>query len=237
MFSFFKKKHPIAEFLINVFGFYPKNIYLFELAFIHKSASLYHNKNFSLNNERLEFLGDAVLNIIVGEYLYYEFPNENEGFLTNLRSKIVNRNTLNEIAYHLNIQQCMVTQQEHSHLNSKIYGNTLEALIGAIFIDQGYNKAHKIVLEKIILPHIDIPSLILNDTNYKGQILDWIQKKHYQLEFKNYETILQNNQQGYISELYINKQLYGTGKGISKKNAEQEASKQALIKIGILKQE
>lgn len=142
MFSLFsrKKRHPISVFLYNTFGFYPYHLELYELAFVHKSASLYYTKDFSLNNERLEFLGDAVLNMVVGEYLYYEFPNENEGFLTNLRSKIVNRNTLNEIAFQLKIQKRIKQQNETNAAISNIYGNALEALIGAIFLDQGYQQ-------------------------------------------------------------------------------------------------
>lgn len=237
MFSFFsrKKRHPLSVFLYSTFGFYPHNLELYELAFVHKSASLYYTKDFSLNNERLEFLGDAVLNMIVGEYLYYEFPNENEGFLTNLRSKIVNRSTLNEIAYHLKIQKRIKQQNDTNATLSNIYGNALEALIGAIFLDQGYQQTKTIVLNKILLPNVDMKFLINNDTNYKGQILDWAQKKHYPIEFVNKEITLSGSQQGFLCELFINGQLYGTGKGSSKKNAEQEASKNALTKLELLK--
>lgn len=237
MFSLFsrKKRHPISVFLYNTFGFYPYHLELYELAFVHKSASLYYTKDFSLNNERLEFLGDAVLNMVVGEYLYYEFPNENEGFLTNLRSKIVNRNTLNEIAFQLKIQKRIKQQNETNAAISNIYGNALEALIGAIFLDQGYQQTKFIVLNKILLPYIDLNFLINNDTNYKGQIIDWAQKKHYSIEFVDKKIALNGSQQGFQCELFINKQLYGTGKGNSKKNAEQEASKDALKKLEQLK--
>ncbi len=237
MFSLFsrKKRHPLSVFLYHTFGFYPHHLELYELAFVHKSASLYYNKDFSLNNERLEFLGDAVLNMIVGEYLYYEFPNENEGFLTNLRSKIVNRSMLNEIAFQLKIPKHIKQQNEANTVVSNIYGNALEALIGAIFLDKGYQQTKSIVLNKILLPYIDLQFVINNETNYKGQIIDWAQKKHYFIEFVDKEITLNRSQPGFLCELFINKQLYGTGKGSSKKNAEQEASKDALQKLKLLK--
>jgi ribonuclease-3 len=226
-----RKRHPLSVYIYSKFNFYPKNIYLFELAFTHKSASIHHTKDFSINNERLEFLGDSVLNVIIGEYLYYEFPNENEGFLTNLRSKIVSRNNLNEIATILELPKRIKKQNERENLISNIYGNALEALIGAIFLDQGYEKTKKIIIEKIILPFVDIDFLIENDTNYKGQIIDWAQKNYLSIEFVNKEIQLSKNQQGYSSEVFINKELIGKGKGISKKSADQDAAKNALDNI------
>lgn len=230
MFAFLSKhkRHPLSVFIYSKFNVYPENLYIYELALTHKSASIHYTKDFSINNERLEFLGDSVLNLVIGEYLYQEYPNENEGFLSNLRSKIVSRHTLNEIAILLELPKRMKHQNERDTTSSSIYGNALEALIGAIFIDKGYERTRKIVLEKIILPYVDLLYLIENDTNYKGQIIDWAQKNHYAIEFVNKELILSKNQQGFSSEIYINKQLAGKGKGISKKIADQEAAKNAL---------
>lgn len=233
MFSFLNKNyhHPLSIFIKNVFGYIPKNIFLYELALTHKSASMYHNKDFSINNERLEFLGDAVLNTIIGEYLFNEYVNENEGFLTNLRAKIVSRHSLNDVAIKLNLTKVIKQQHDFDILSSNIPGNALEAFIGAIFLDKGYNFTKKIILQKIVHPYIDLHNLIENDTNYKGQIIDWAQKQHVSIEFKCEPTVLENKQQGYLAEILIKGQEWGKGKGNTKKEAEQQASKEALGKI------
>jgi len=233
LFSFFKKNyhHPLSKFIKNVFGFIPKNIFYYELALTHKSASIYYNKDFSINNERLEFLGDAVLNTIIGEYLFHEYINENEGFLTNLRSKIVSRHSLNNIAIKLQLTNVIKQQPDLDILASNIPGNALEAMIGAIFIDKGYDFTKKIVLAKIILPYVDWQDLIENDTNFKGKIIDWAQKHHVSIEFKSESTYINDKQQGYIAEVWIKNKMVSTGKGITKKEAEQQAAKEALGNI------
>ncbi len=233
MFSFFsrKKRHPLSVFIYNLFKFYPNQLYLYELAFTHKSASVHYTKDFSINNERLEFLGDSVLNTIISEYLYEEFPNEQEGFLTNLRSKMVSRYTLNEIASHMQIDKRIKHHYDKRNSTTNIYGNALEALIGAIFLDKGYEITKKVIIQNIVIPYIDIQFLIENDTNYKGQLIDWAQKHHYTIEFINSEILLPNKQHGFCCDVYINNEKKGSGKGLSKKNAEQEAAKQALQKI------
>lgn len=231
MFSFFKKNrhHPINVFVKNIFGIKPNNVLWYELALTHKSASIYHNKDYSINNERLEFLGDTVLNTIIGEYVFLHYINENEGFLTNLRSKVVSRSMLNEIANQIGIPKIIKHHCDFSdNSSSNIYGNALEAIIGALFIDKGYKVAKKVILKKIITPYINWESLIQHDTNYKGQIIDWAQKHHRSIEFISKNTLMQNNQQGYSTELVIEEKVCGTGEGVTKKEAEQQASKNAL---------
>lgn len=225
-----KNKNPLYKFIVNTFGFNPKNISLYEIALIHRSASLYSNKNFSINNERLEFLGDAILNAVIGEYLFHKYVNENEGFLSNLRSRVVNRHTLNTIAIQLHIPE-YVKQNIDNNGYTNIYGNTLEALIGAMFIDRGYEHTKKIVLSKIIQPYIDWEDLINNDTNYKGKIIDWVQKHHLEIEFKTHPIRDKENNYLFESEVLINSITYGRGKGNSKKEAEQCAAKEALLHI------
>ena len=233
MFSFFNKNyhHPLSIFIKNVFGYIPKNIFYYELALTHKSASIYHNKNYSINNERLEFLGDAILNAVIGEYLFNEYINENEGFLTNLRSKIVSRYSLNEIAIKLQLNKVIKQQADIDILASNIPGNALEAMVGAIFIDKGYDFKKKIIIKKIIHPYVNWQDLIENDTNYKGKIIDWAQKHHINIEFKSELTQINEKQQGYLAEVWIKNKLAGKGKGITKKEAEQLAAKEALKNI------
>jgi len=235
LFQFFKKNyHPVSLFIKNVFGFIPKNIFYYELALTHKSASIYHNKNYSINNERLEFLGDAVLNTIIGEYLFHKFINENEGFLTNLRSKIVNRHSLNEIALKLQIIKMIKQQHDLDVMTSNIPGNALEAIIGAIFVDKGYKFTKQVVLNKIILPYVDWNDLIENETNFKGKILDWCQKNHLTIEFKCEPISTNKKLQGYQAEVFINHRLAGKGQGLTKKEAEQQAAKDAIDKLSPL---
>lgn len=233
MFSFLNKNyhHPLSIFIKNIFGYVPKNIFYYELALTHKSASIYHNKDYSINNERLEFLGDAILNAVISEYLFHEYINQNEGFLTNLRSKIVSRHTLNEIAIKLQLDKFIKQQADIDIFTSNIPGNALEAMIGAIFIDKGYKFTKKIILTKIIHPYVNWQEIIENDTNYKGKIIDWAQKKHINIEFKSKPTQINEKQQGYLAELWIGNKLVGKGKGITKKEAEQLAAKEALKNI------
>jgi len=209
----------------------PKNIFYYELALTHKSASLYYNKNYSINNERLEFLGDAVLNTIIGEYLFHEFINENEGFLTTLRSKLVNRHSLNEIALKLQLHKMIKQQADLDIIASNIPGNALEAMIGAIFIDKGYEFTKQIILNKIILPYVDWHDLIENETNFKGKIIDWCQKNHLTIEFKCEPISIDKKVQGYQADVIINGQTMGRGKGQTKKEAEQQAAKEAIEKM------
>lgn len=235
MFLIFNKNyyHPLSIFIRNVFGFMPKNIFYYELALTHKSVSLYHLKKTSINNERLEFLGDAVLNTVIGEYLFHEYVNENEGFLTNIRSKIVSRHSLNDIAIKLQLTKVIKQQSDIDILASNIPGNALEAIIGAIFIDKGYDFTKKIILTKIINPHINWHDLIENDTNYKGKIIDWAQKHHLIIEFKCEPITLNEKQQGYLAEVWFKEKVVGKGRGITKKEAEQRAAKEALENLKI----
>ncbi|MGQ9846795.1 MAG: ribonuclease III [Bacteroidales bacterium] len=230
MISFFNKNyhHPLSIFIKNAFGYIPKNIFYYELALTHKSASIYHNKNYSINNERLEFLGDAILNAVIGEYLFNKYTSENEGFLSRLRSKIVSRHSLNEIAIKLQLDKVIKQQTDIDILASNIPGNALEAIVGAIFIDKGYDFTKKIIMEKIINPYINWQDLIENDTNYKGKLIDWVQKHHMNIEFKCNLTSINEKQQVYIAEVWIKNRIVGKGMGINKKEAEQQAAKEAL---------
>jgi ribonuclease-3 len=206
-------------------------LHLYEIALTHTSALSLSSKKFSISNERLEFLGDSVFNTIVSEYLYSNFPNENEGFLTNLRSKIVNRQILNEIAVSININKFLKYKINGNLSNSNIYGNALEAIIGAMFLDKGYEFTKNIIVNKILKQNIDLEYLIKNETNYKGEIIDFAQKFHYSIEFKDREVYLNDGKKGYRSELYLNNKLLGSGKGVSKKIAQQLAAKEALTNL------
>ncbi|HRR04400.1 MAG TPA: ribonuclease III domain-containing protein [Bacteroidales bacterium] len=221
---------PIAKFVKTVFGFYPKHIQLFELACTPSTFSQKNEDNTPNDNERLEYLGDALLSAIVADFLFRKYPLENEGTLTEVRSRIVNREQLNHLAVKIGL--CEFLQQETQQQPSKsVGGNALEAFIAAIYLDRGFEKTKKIVIEKLILTYLDIDSIFLEDNNFKSKILCWIQKEHKNFEFKHTIIKDEKRKQLYDVKLYINDELYGEGMGYTIKAGEQEASKNAWDKI------
>lgn len=213
-------------------GFIPGNLYLYKLAFIHSSAPLKLHNGSLVNNERLEFLGDAILEAIVSDVIYKQFPYKNEGFLSKVRARIVQRDTLNLIAVNLGIPQLLksLINKDNNTLNP--FGNALEALLGAIYLDKGYNRTKKYVLNKILSDSSLTKEIITNGTDYKSQILEWGQKNKKEIIFSNEEMPYNHqNDHLFLSTLTINNKKAGSGKGMSKKEAEQNAAEQALIRI------
>lgn len=233
----FIKKNRLYIFIREITGNPPNNIEYYELAFVHKSASVYHGKGFSVNNERLEFLGDSILDAIIADYLFEKFPNENEGFLTNLRSRLVNRQSLNELAAKIGLDKHIVAHTDKSGLAPSVLGNALEAFIGAVFLDIGYNKTRRFIITRLVEPNIDLKRLGETDTNFKGRIIDWAQKQKKEIEFICTEES-STNKSGKIfnAKLIVGGEEIGCGQAESKKEAEQKAAEYALIK-GIKKVE
>ena len=224
----FRTRLKFTKFL----GFIPGNFYLYKLAFIHSSAPFKLHNGSLVNNERLEFLGDAILEAIVSDVIYKQFPCENEGFLSKARARIVQRETLNLVAVKLGIPQLLKSQINKDNNTLNPFGNALEALLGAIYLDKGYNKTKKYVLKKILSDSYFSEDMITNQTDFKSQILEWGQKNKKEIIFSD-EEILNNHQNGplFFSTLKIENQKAGSGKGMSKKEAEQNAAEQALIRM------
>jgi len=217
---------------IKFLRFIPGNFYLYKLAFIHSSAPLKLHNGSLVNNERLEFLGDAILEAIVSDILYKQFPYKNEGFLSKVRAKIVQHDTLNLIAVNLGIPKLLKSQINEDNNTLNPFGNALESLLGAIYLDKGYNKTKKYVLKKILSDSYLTRDMIINGTDYKSRILEWGQKNKKELIFSNEE--MPNNHQNehlFSSTLTIENRKAGSGKGMSKKEAEQNAAEQALLRI------
>ena len=214
--------------LKNILGYLPGNIRLYQLAFVHKSASGTIFKNHQISNERLEYLGDAILDAIVAEYLYQKFPEKDEGFLTQMRSKIVNRENLNAVAIKLGIANMIVSRMSNENHRS-IFGDALEALVGAIYLDLGYKNAKKLILERIIQNNISIVKLQETETDFKSRIIEWGQKNKKPVNFTSYEEFDDSiNGIVFISHLVVVDEIIGRGLGTSKKDAEQNAARQAL---------
>jgi len=185
-----------------------------------------------VNNERLEFLGDAILEAIVSDILYKQFPYKNEGFLSKVRARIVQRDTLNLIAVNLGIPKLLKSQINKDNNTLNPFGNALESLLGAIYLDKGYNKTKKYVLKNILSDDLLTRDMIINGADFKSQILEWGQKNKKEIVFSDEEMPYNNqNEHLFLSTLTIENQKAGSGKGMSKKEAEQNAAEQALLRI------
>lgn len=214
--------------LKRILGFRPRNFELYQLAFVHKSASHFIFNNIKVNNERLEYLGDAILDSMVAEYLFRKFPDKEEGFLTQTRSKIVNRDNLNHMAIKLGIGDMIISKMSKDNHKS-VYGDALEALIGALYLDKGYERTKKIVLERIIQCHININRLLETEIDFKSRIIEWGQKNKKSINFTSFEEMdEQTNIPVFITHLIVVDDIVGRGSGNSKKESEQNAARQAL---------
>ena len=230
--NFFKKKSHINKdyyrTLTKLLGFKPKNIHLYVLAFTHKSAESVENDGYYDNNERLEYLGDAILDAVISELLYKRFPSADEGFLTKMRTKIVNGKTLTELAKKIQVRSLLFVKSS-KNITERIYEDAFEALIGAIYLDRGFKYAIQFISQKILVEHINLNQLKFIDTNYKSQIIEWSQKYKITIEFSTEEN--SDDSKGFTSKLKVLDKVIAEGSGYSKKEAEQSASKIALSKI------
>ncbi len=215
--------------LLRLLGFLPRKLSLYKLAFIPKSAVQNHNNYPTLNNERLEYLGDAVLDAIVAEALYKRFPGGDEGFMTKLRARIVKRKHLDYLAEKMEIPRMITTKITAGHKSKHLYGNALEALIGAIYLDRGYGVARRFFIRKILKQHINLAQLVKRDSDYKSRVIEWAQKNRIEVVFESIEEHHSyNNSPSFISTIILEGEKKGMGRGDSKKEAEQQAAKKAL---------
>lgn len=222
-------------FLKNLLGFYPQNLKLYDIAFIHKSASAIDSQGNFVNNERLEFLGDAILGSIIADFLYNRFPQEDEGFLTKTRSKLVNRTFLTNLTFDMGLN-VFINSNTTKHIDkSHIYGDALEALIGAIYLDKDYQTTKFFVTKKILSQFVDLNEIEQNDSNFKSQLIEWSQKNKKEISFETTEDSTENSKQPkFRAVVKINNKQIGKGTGTSKKEAHQEAAKESLKKLNDL---
>jgi len=216
----------------KILGFRPGNLRLYEIAFIHRSASFTLPDGNRINNERLEYLGDAVLDAILSDYLFEKFPDASEGFMTKIRSRIVNREVLNGLAISMGINKVLVSNVSSSHPSKNLYGDALEALIGSIFLDKGFRTAKKLFIGKVLNKYLDLDRIVSTDTDYKSLVFEWVQKQKANLIFTyNEEYDFSLKKSVFTTTLFIDREEFGKGQGASKKEAEQEAASQAFKRI------
>lgn len=209
----------------EMFGFIPHNIELYKLALIHKSASIELEDGRHINNERLEFLGDAVIESITSDYLFIEFPEKDEGFMTQLRSKIVSRQSLNRIASKLGLDNYVISNAVGNTTQKHIFGDAFEAMMGAIYLDQGYDFANRLLINKIFKLHLSIDDILRSETDFKSRLIEWCQKNHYTIEFRtDSDHASSASRPMFHSTVFVDGIAVGHGVGDSKKQAEQNAA-------------
>jgi ribonuclease III len=241
-FKFFNRKSKklsreeleIKKFIIKSFGYRPKETSYFLEALTHKSFQQTKDFKPSIPNERLEFLGDAILDSIVAEYLFLKYPDYEEGSLTQIKSKIVNRSSLSEIGDTLKIRDFLRYNKSRSINVQGLEGNCLEAIVGAIYLDGGYNAVKKSIISHVFRQHLNLNKLIEEKIDFKSRLFIWCQKKHISLDFEVTKEECTNGVWNYEILAVVNAIGYGRGVGTSKKQAEQMASKETLMLVGEL---
>lgn len=218
--------------LKKILGFSPGNVKLYEIAFIHRSASFTLPDGKKVNNERLEYLGDSVLDTILSDFLFEKFPDSSEGFMTKIRSRIVNREVLNHLAVSMGINKILICNISSVHPTKNLYGDALEALIGSVFLDKGFKKTRKFFLRNVLNKYLDLDLIVKTDTDYKSLVFEWVQKNKSNLIFTyNEEYDFNLKKSVFSTTLIIDKEEFGEGYGSSKKEAEQKAASQAWKRL------
>ncbi len=209
----------------DMFGIGARNIELYKLALMHRSASIELSDGTHLNNERLEFLGDAVLEAVVSDYLFIEFPHHDEGGLTRLRSKIVSRTTLNHLAAALGLDRHIIRHTGGAAVQKHINGDALEAMIGAIYLDQGYDRTNRVLIGNLFRRYLDLDELVTSETDYKSRLIEWCQKSRQSVQFStDHDAGYTSRHPLFRSTVIIDGIEVGHGVGETKKEAEQHAA-------------
>ena len=214
----------LSDYIRNIFGFRPKNISLYQLAFTHKSMAAETVGNYHISNERMEYLGDAVLSTAVADYLFHTYPTQAEGFLTEMRSRIVSRVSLNKLSQKLGFDDYIIHAPDMGNNARSMGGNAFEALMGAIYLDRGFDFAKRVIIERIIKVHIDIDELQHTDVNFKSKLLEWSQKKKKTTVFKQLEEVGEGHKKQFHVQIFIDGKPYADAYDRSIRGAEQLAA-------------
>ena len=228
----FRKEKELFSAIHEMTGFYPRNIEYYQLALMHKSASRRNANGRPLNNERLEFLGDAILDAVVGDIVYRHFKGKREGFLTNTRSKLVQRDTLNKLAQEIGLIQLIKSNDHSTAHNSYVGGNAFEALVGAIYLDRGYNACMAFMQKRILRQLINIDKVAFKEVNFKSKLLEWTQKNRVRMEYKAIRQSKDESGSPVFECVVLIEGVEGCkGRGYSKKESHQQASRDTLLRL------
>ncbi len=214
----------------SITGRNPINLAIYKQAMMHSSMAEVNNQGIKESYERLEYLGDAVLGMIVAEYLYSRYPFREEGFLTDIRSKIVSRESLNDLSYKIGLTE-LVQYNYQNRTGTSIYGDAMEALVGAVYLDLGFKFCKRFVIKRLIKPHYDLNTLITTITNHKSKLLEWSQKENVDLRF----GILGEEDKKFTAQVFLNDAPKAKGYGFSKKKAEQDAARKTYERLNLVK--
>jgi ribonuclease-3 len=224
-----KEDGALRSELKKLLKFSPRNISKYKKAFTHRSIQMIDKKGNPINYERLEFLGDSILGSVIAAYLYKKVPSGSEGYLTQMRSKIVSREHLNELGKDLNLIRFVKSNIDQTNVGDNIHGNIFEALIGAIYLDKGYNFCQKFIYQNVIVPYVDIAKLEGKITSYKGLIIEWCQKQKKKYSFDAYEDSGNDPVKHFSVKISIDGVQIAKGRATSKKKAEEQASKRVYF--------
>lgn len=224
---YFSSNREMRQAIKNIFGFYPGNIFLYKQAFRHKSASLQHKSGSRINNERLEYLGDAVLGVVVADYLFRRFPYKSEGFLTEMRSKIVSRSSLNRLSHKLGLKNYMHFSNADVRQMKSVGGDAFEAFVGALYLDKGYRFTKKIIIKRIIEVHFDLEQLVQSEISYKSKIIEWAQKSKIKFRFQVLSEETFKNKKQFKVAVFIKDKMVAEAYDYTIKGAENLAAEKA----------
>ncbi len=227
-----KEDKKLVVAIKTIAGFKPRNLALYKLATLHSSRAKEKN-GFRESNERLEYLGDAILGAAVADYLFKKYPFKDEGFLTEIRSRIVNRESLNHLARKVGVASIVQFDKKNTQLQQVILGNTLEALVGAIYLDKGYLRTKKFVIDKLIQPYFDLEVVVNSNANPKSKVIEWSQRNAKEIRFE-VEEIKHGRGKEFSAQVLIDGQPYGQGFGFTKKKAEQDAAEKTCVMLNIV---
>lgn len=222
-----KEDKKLITAIRTIVGITPSNLALYKLATLHSSRAQEKN-GFRESNERLEYLGDAILGAAVADYLFKKYPFKDEGFLTEIRSRIVNRESLNNLARKVGIAAIVQFDNKSNQLHQVILGNTLEALVGAVYLDKGYLRTKKFVIDKLIQPYFDLEIVVASNINFKSKVIEYAQKQGKEIRFEITEVKKGRGHKEFSAQIFINNEAFGTGYGLTKKKAEQDAAEKTI---------
>jgi ribonuclease-3 len=228
--GYFSSDKDLIFSIRNIFGFCPGNVSLFKLAFLHRSVAIETNGH-KLSNERLEYLGDAVLSSVVADYLFKKFPYKDEGFLTEMRSKIVSREQLNKLSRKLGLDKFIQSSQDSKSFFRSMEGDAFEAFIGAVYLDRGYTFTKKLIINRIINVHFDIDELVNTEVNFKSKLIEWSQKERKVVDFNVITEVGNGNSKQYIVEIKVDNNTCAIGQDYSIKGAEKIAAEKAYSSL------